>query len=1561
MLVFAVACSAESTVVSENFDFDGTCVNCHAGLSAGQVHATFKLRCVDCHGGNDQVDDVPDNAFENEADYRNPALIKASHVQPKPGLARFFWANGVDDDDDGEVDEGPECSDPSLTIAECIAAGESLSDFGEIAELGLHGEGVGLFIDSEYNRDLNYTRWLNPGDLRVATVGCGSQSRAALDGSGGGACHQGVVESMRRSIMTGNSAVINGAYYGNEGWRPTFQQARDDRGAAEDPRAGAFAYTMNYAGADTCIDTSAVGDEDSRGQPVFDSQCLEALAAAQDPNAVADAPGNDGLPALEITQGPVVGSAPGTEPGQTLRHQGAENQRFFWGGTALVDPAAALPELQPVPNEDLTVRPGVTVRDPVDLILRNFRAYFPLNYVGSQDNIDFTFGTSILPEIDELQMRNPFGRGRSSGCTSCHMANNYDGSRDPQRVVTAQDGGLVEELIEDPTTKHREFDPATEDIVDIDGELQVVGVAVKADERALTGREMQRFYTAQHEITTQITTDQCSLCHAFVTRINQAYTGTAEDENRDAYARRAPIEFTTQAGTQVRILDSLVRNQCPAGTPVSECANGNVRRELVVPEGDQIARLAIARNAELAEQGLVPGGGGCGEAVFTEDCNNNGELDTQLVLQRVDESGTVIATATINEDLNGNGQLDIIDHVPRQFSLDGRQMRYVYGGANGSTRMMDVHYERGMTCIDCHFLQDTHGDGNLYSTNWDQIEIECEDCHGTLGGAATLVTSGANGGNDLTQAFDSDGRPFFERSGDGVIQRSRVVPGVFWNVPQVPNILSPGHPDFNPRAVAAMGQESHMPPPNAPGERTQGSTFAGERGASELETATLECYACHSSWVHNCLACHYNANYGDVNKVAVDANGNFSLVPGENETWYNNFNQPGTAQFQLLELMRSPFVLGVNATADANRLAPFRSSMELYVSASGAGGHTLLDDITFTTFQAVDGNSGRVNAATSASAMNQTMPHTVRPSSRVSGRSETQDCDTCHRLVDQQGRVRNDHIVGQTVGVGVGRYAFTGNWIYMAGTGGVELFDYKQDGSIKGTTAGASTRFPGIIVNPVDRVAANIEPVLDGSGGVGAAFVGTDVALIRNFNPPPAGPGQTSPPLLKDLAVTALSDGADGKLMISDVTFRGHPDLAARPSVGDAGNVVVVDLPGPALGLDHLSPDISEPYVYVAVGEAGLAVVELDGNPADLSFTAELADTTALPGDAVALEVQLVGDIAYVAAEGGLLAVFDVSNPTAPSLVTSVNLPCTGQTLADGGFILYVGGPDGVCVLDISDPAAPADLTGATNPIDDTNVNGMYLSGNKLYLASVAEADVIELDVTVPAAPVDLGGVIDRIRPLDVGPDVGAVAPVDVVLSRLAGPQEWLLIADTNGDLVGVKLDRRLSVRERCLPNVAANGCSLDMDWRDFTMTGRDPSFDPVAGAFDGDDPSGDPIFRQPGSIVSAARRLARPAELEQINTQTGRRLRDSFMPGSGTISQPVMKRMYDVLLCEAAGTPDVSGNGLGELGIADDNFFGSGTCRTNAEVGQDGTVAELRSRNVVDRVAEVLGRLFQP
>ncbi len=1482
------ACSAEREVlVQDDLAFDGTCVRCHNGLSAQGVHPTFKLRCVDCHGGNDQVFDVPENAFENEETYRTGAdalaWMEESHVRPQPDMARFFFANGLDDDGDGIIDEPPTFDGAGNVV-----------DFGEIAELGLGGEGVGEFVDSELNRDLNYTRWLNPGDLRVATASCGGSSRLAQDGEAGGACHQRVIETVRRSVMVNQTAVTNGAYYGNESWRATFQNARDSNGPAFDPRAGAFGYSLDYTTIDGCITPAPDDEEDETGraQPVFDFTACGANPGAQDPNAVAGAPGNAGLPGFEATQGTLSGRTTGTDLGQTFRHRGAASPRLPWGGNPLKDPRASLAQIQPIPAAELV--PGIP--DPVDLVLRGFRAYYPLNYPGSSNNLPFTFGESILPGIQNFVTNNPFGRGHSSGCTACHAHYNNDGSRDGT----------------DPTTKHREFNPDEQDIVTAGGKQIIAGITVNRAERvravlgdgasavgaaadaALEQRPQQKYYSSNHSLTSKITTDQCGLCHAFVTRINYAYQGQAEDEQRDALARRSPIQFSTPKGTQVIIHDSWVRE---------EAIGGNVNdRTVVVPSGDAIAELARARDEDFEENGLLPGWGGCAPNVFTEDCNNNGELDQGLTLERVDESGRVIGRIeNFNEDLNQNGVLDLISHVPRRNSSDGRQMRYVYGGPNGSTRQMDIHFERGMACIDCHMIQDVHGDGNIYSTNWDTIEIECEDCHGSTQNA-TLFTSGPNGGNNLRSGKGQNGLPFFDSDGNTLIQRSRINEGQIWRIPQVPDIS-------NPKAALAHSSD-HLPNTVSPGAHNTGSSFAGEPGESELTEGKLECYACHTSWIHNCMGCHFNVNEGDLVRRSVDAAGTVTNVAGENEVWFNNSPQAARTNFQLLEFMRSPFVLGVNAAADGHRLAPFRSSMEVHVTLTDDNGDTSHKNVTFTTFQSNDANSGRQGVATSGAAMNQTMPHTVRT-------FETRDCDDCHRLVDDQGRTRNAHVLGRTYGIGTGRYSYIGDWALLAGTpngggqSGIQLFDIKQENQLAGS-AGAS-RFPGIVVNPNDRVAANAEPVFNG-GGLNATFEATDAVLVRNF----ALGGQT--PTLKDLAISTVVSGADGRLLISDITGRGHPSQV-QPTTGAGAAAFVLDLPGAANALAHLAPDVSDPFIYVADGASGLSVVEILGAPGG-GPAAALVTSAAIPGGGLATEVALAGDVAYVGTDTGSVEVFDLSDPRAPVHRSSVAIDGEVRGLAVAPFHLFGATSTSVFVLELRDPLNPTVPEGTDAPsiVAGIDAQELFYAGGELYVAAGA-AGVILFDVTVPTSPENKGNIVQTIAP---GQNVNAQ---DVITMKVPG-QTWLLIAEAGGTLAGLKLDNTESTRERCLP---AGSCGLDLDWRDPTIMGRDPSFDPNAGTFDAADPSGQPFFRIPADELSNARRIARPAYWEKMGTLTGRRYRDSFMPGSGVLSLPVMQKMYDVLVCEIPGTDDVNGNGLGELGL-----FENGNCSSSARLETD-------------------------
>jgi hypothetical protein len=131
----------------------------------------------------------------------------------------------------------------------------------------------------------------------------------------------------------------------------------------------------------------------------------------------------------------------------------------------------------------------------------------------------------------------------------------------------------------------------------------------------------------------------------------------------------------------------------------------------------------------------------------------------------------------------------------------------------------DVHHQRGMHCIDCHTAADVMGDGNIWPQMDHAVEIECHSCHGTIDAVSDLRTSHGRRVTNL------------ERDGDRFWLRSKVT-GKRHRVAQSKHIVDPNHPDFNPRAAAAMTSEH----------------------------GKLECYACHGSWNVNFFGFHFDRN-----------------------------------------------------------------------------------------------------------------------------------------------------------------------------------------------------------------------------------------------------------------------------------------------------------------------------------------------------------------------------------------------------------------------------------------------------------------------------------------------------------------------------------------------------------------------------------------------------------------------------------------------------------------------------------------------------------------------------
>ena len=157
--------------------------------------------------------------------------------------------------------------------------------------------------------------------------------------------------------------------------------------------------------------------------------------------------------------------------------------------------------------------------------------------------------------------------------------------------------------------------------------------------------------------------------------------------------------------------------------------------------------------------------------------------------------------------------------TPDAPGLHRKRLNGTYYISDPASTPADVHHQKGMHCVDCHTRGDTMGDGFLYRRMEDQVEIQCESCHGTNDAYTTGLT---RKGTKLAQ---------LEKREAGWFLRSRVT-GELHRVKQARDVVRPGSPDFNSAAAFAM---------------------TGDH-------ARLACYACHSGWNPNFFGFHFDRN-----------------------------------------------------------------------------------------------------------------------------------------------------------------------------------------------------------------------------------------------------------------------------------------------------------------------------------------------------------------------------------------------------------------------------------------------------------------------------------------------------------------------------------------------------------------------------------------------------------------------------------------------------------------------------------------------------------------------------
>ena len=614
-----------------------------------------------------------------------------------------------------------------------------------------------------------------------------------------------------------------------------------------------------------------------------------------------------------------------------------------------------------------------------------------------------------------------------------------------------------------------------------------------------------------------------------------------------------------------------------------------------------------------------------------------------------------------------------------------------------SAHLADIHLEKGMQCVDCHFEQDSHGGGKLYAESRAAIELDCVDCHGTIAQRATLVTSGPaapDGGTHLEALRTPWLERRFEWRDGKLYQRSMMDQHLEWEVVQTLDSITPGNPHYN--------EKSHL----AKTLRTDGVTWGDvPKDESQLAHAnsSMTCYACHTSWTPNCFGCH----------LSMTANQKQPMLHNEGLTTRNwtSYN------FQVLR--DDGYMLAVDGTVTGHRVAPARSSCAIVVSSQNANREWL-----YNTQQTVsaEGFSGQ--------AFSTFVPHTVR------GR-ETKTCTDCHVSAARDNNAWMSMLLLQ----GTNFLNFMGRYVYVAaGSKGFEAVvtaEHDEPEAIIGSDL-QRMAYPDDFRKHVERNrelttayghGGNILDIqLRGEYAYAAMGLGGfrvfDVANIDNKGFSERMVTAPVSPLGQRLYVKTKYATA-----VATPTTLGVDPLRTHDPVNEEQKI-------------HLMYG----FLYVTDKVEGLVVVGnpdlkgknpgvgtlLDGNPQN-NFIGRAA--TFNPGGILngARRITIAGTYAYILCDRGLVVV-DLDNPLAPRVTAEIGAPDFEDPTGVAVQFRYafVADRQGLKVLDVTDLAHPRIVAGAFVPVGDAR--NVTVSRTYAYV-SAGKNGIVLINVEQPEHP----------------------------------------------------------------------------------------------------------------------------------------------------------------------------------------------------------------------------------
>jgi hypothetical protein len=590
-----------------------------------------------------------------------------------------------------------------------------------------------------------------------------------------------------------------------------------------------------------------------------------------------------------------------------------------------------------------------------------------------------------------------------------------------------------------------------------------------------------------------------------------------------------------------------------------------------------------------------------------------------------------------------------------------------------AVQLSSIHADKGMQCVDCHFSQDMHGNGYIYGEVAHAVEIDCVDCHGTATALPNLYTSGQaalGGGSDLLALRTPHGRQRFEWIGGELMQRSMVDPNLEWNVSLIKRAVTPGTPEYNPKAARAKLMSTN----------TATQAWGPDIPADQLAHSNdkLECYTCHSSWTNACGGCH----------LPIEANRKTERhhYEGGETRNFATYN-PQVARDEM-------YLIGRRGPSEGGKYAPLRSSSALVLSSTNSNREKIYIQ------QPPIAASGF-----SSQAFNPHYPHTERL-------TETKTCTDCHVSAAND----NNAIMAQLLGQGTNYINFVGFNAWVGGDGevtGVQVTEWPEPQAVIGSYLHRFA-YPDWYAEHQARDRMLRTGRSHSSGVVGClqlrgeylyaaagreGFRAYDVASIANKG------------VSQGLLTAPFSDlGHDTRIDTRDATCVGLPTNQPIQPTRNQGDLMRKDNEE-----QPFHPIYN--YAFVTDSQEGLIVVDVntlaDGEPRNNFLKRALTwnPDGILRG---ARHITIGGSYIYVTTPDGLV-VASVDKPLEPRIVTKLPLKDPRATALQFRY-LFVTDADGLRTVDVTNPERPRLVPDNLVPLADAQ--RVYVARTYAYVAA---------------------------------------------------------------------------------------------------------------------------------------------------------------------------------------------------------------------------------------------------